>query len=228
MSDMRISPISSFSLQEVLHCQKLTDKQKAEYIRKHETEIHHTLGQNITKNELSKIMAKRPLQRFKPLKNSFTKRGDKILLAKSLDIDTSNVDNFIEEIVDKGFHNLPEESIDKAQTYVYRHGTKKQVTAFLGHELNNADNILKTLYVTLKEDAGEVADYYSRPIHRLDNQTLRDTYLVIDDSLNKALDKGEITEAEKEKNAEWALVRIYQIQNNSKIFRAHQAYEELR
>lgn len=54
----------------------------------------------ISKKEYETIVRKRPLIKFRPLKNSFIKSGDKRLLADSLSISVSEVDNVIDETLD--------------------------------------------------------------------------------------------------------------------------------
>lgn len=225
MADLKIDSISFLSIQKVLTSSKLTNAQKAEFIKQHSSEIKKTLKTNITETEFAQIMKNRPLIRFRPFKNSFTKQGDKILLAKSVGIEPSEVDKYINGVIKNGFSNVSEDNIEKTKSYVYRHGTKNQVIAYVGHELSDTKNVLKKLYKTLEDDSGGLADYFSRPIHRMDNITLAKLYNAIDDSLKIACEEGHITQAESDLTAQWALVRIYQIQNNSKLIRAYDKYK---
>lgn len=118
-------------------------------------------------------------------------------------------------------------NIDMLRTYVYRHGTKEQVVAFLENELSDVKNVLKSLYHTLDDNSGGIADYFMRPIHRMDNNTMRRLYNTIDKSLKASVDAGYTDEAKLKETSEWALVRIYQIQNNSRVLRAAKIYNEL-
>src|SRR5574344_996153 len=169
MDNIKISSISSLDtikLREVLSSQKLTDEQKAQFMRKNSTQIKDLMKTEISKQEFQGMMQDRPLIRFRPLKNSFTKQGDKILLSKSLGIDPKEVNGYVEHMATAikvtGGTDFASEDIDKVKTYVYRHGSKDQVVAFLGHELSNVQMTLFQLYKTLEDNSGGLADYFSR------------------------------------------------------------------
>lgn len=224
-----IRPVNLYDLKKILASQKLTDKQKAEYINKNRIKIKNLMKDKITKQEFAYMMQNRPLIRFRPLKNSYTKKGDKILLAKSVGINPNEVNAYVQRIAEatKMTNNYTTSDIDKVKTYVYRHGTKEQVVTFLEHELSDVGNILTNLYKTLEDNSGGLADYFSRPIHRMDNITLSKLYNAIDKGLNTAVQKGVISKADMNSTSEWALVRIYEIQNNSKLIRAVNVYKNL-
>ena len=95
------------------------------------------------------------------------------------------------------------------------------------YELSDAKTTLQKLYKTLEDNSGGLADYFSRPIHRMDNITLGKLYNTIDKSLKNSANAGYIKHEELNSHAEWALVRIYQIQNNSKLIKALEAYNSL-
>ncbi len=59
-----------------------------------------------------------------------------------------------------------------------------------------------------------IANYFMFPHHRLDNKTLIKVYNVIDDNLNLSNKSGKISKAEAMGASEWALAKIYEIQNN--------------
>lgn len=229
----RIQPIGSLNaleIHKILSSEKLTNGQKAEFIRKNNSAIKDVIKFEISTEEFKQIMENRPLIRFRPLKNSFTKQGDDILLAKALDINKKDIRKYINSIIDSNFeiHNRQElDSIEQAKSYVYRHGTKEQVIAFLEYELSDVKNVLQILYRTLADNTGGMADYFNRPIHRMDNLTMRRMYNVIDKSLNNSAACGCLDSERRQEAAEWALVRIYQIQNNSRLIRACEAYESL-
>jgi len=113
------------------------------------------------------------------------------------------------------------------KTYVYRHGSKDDLVNFLDYELKKSKNLVTTLYKTLTYYSGGVADYFIRPIHRMDNKTLIRVYNVIDKNIKESESMGLISEAESNKIAKWALVRIYKIQSNSKLINAIKTYKEL-
>ncbi len=230
MNNLRIESISSLDivkLRKILTSEKLTDAQKASFIRKNNIEIKNLVKGKITKQEFAGMMENRPLIRFRPLKNSYTKRGDKILLAKALGIKTSEIEKFIAK-VSNNLDSTDIETIEKAKTYAYRHGTKDEIVAFLGYELADQKHILKKLYKTLQYNSGGLADYFSRPIHRMSNNTLAKLYTTIDKSLKAAHRTGAITTEELNSTAEWALIRIYEIQNNSKLINAVKLHKKLK
>lgn len=226
----KLSPLDAIKLHQILSSEKLTDKQKAQFIKKNSIAIRETLKIEISKSEYQQLMSNRPLVRFRPLKNSFTKKGDAALLAKSLGITEKDIKKYINSIIENNFKiqdNLTRDNIEKTKTYVYRHGTKDQVVSYLEYELSNEKTTLQKLYKTLDENSGGLCDYFSRPIHRMSNKTLAKLCNTIDSSLRKAEKAGCITKEELNTTTLWALVKIYQIQNNSKLIRAYQIYEAL-
>lgn len=224
MEDFKIKSINAVNIQRVLSSSKLTVAQKAEFIHNNAVEIKNVMQTKITKEEFVHIMKNRPLVRFRPFKNAFTKKGDKILLAKSLGISDSDVEGYIQNI---SFEDTSPENIEKVKTYVYRHGKKDDVIVFLDYELSNVKTVLKRLYSTLDDNSGGLAGYFSRPLHRMDNKTLAKLYNTIDKRINLACEAGEFSKEDAALTAQWALVRIYQIQNNSKLIRAYNAYKDL-
>jgi len=231
MEDFKIPALNAVNIQKILGSSKLTDAQKAEFIHKNAVEIKQVMQSKITKDEFAYMMKNRPLIRFRPLKNSFTKKGDKILLAKSLGLDESEVDDYIQNIIDTNFdiqHGVSRDNIEKVKTYVYRHGKKDDVVAFLDYELSNVRTVLEKLYKTLDIDSGGLAGYFSRPIHRMDNKTLTKLYSTITKRLDEGCEAGEFSREKCNSTAQWALVKIYQIQNNSKLIRAYNAYKDVR
>ena len=117
--------------------------------------------------------------------------------------------------------------MEMLKTYIYRHGNKDEVVAFLDYELKTAQNLTKTLYSTLEYYNGGVADYFIRPIHRMDNKTLVKLYKIIHKNIKNLQVSGQYSEAESEKLALWALKKIYLIQNNSKFIKAIETYKIL-
>ena len=106
-------------------------------------------------------------------------------------------------------------------------GQKKQVITVLDYELQHADNILKKLYNTLDYKSCGVANYFMFPHRRLDNNTMLKIYNVIDKNLKSSSDSGKISEADALQTAEWALARIYYIQNNQQFQNAMKLKKEL-
>lgn len=222
-----VNAINAFELHKVLTSSKITDGEKAEFIHKNSAAIKTLAKEEISKSEFQEIMTQRPLIKFRPLKNSFTKRGDEILLLKTLNLNNMSVNKYINLVIENDFSGFDKDTVEKLKTYVYRHGTKQQVLAFLEYELSDVKNVLQILYKTLGDNMGGVSDYFNRPIHRMDNLTMKRMYRVVDNSLKKSAESGFIDEKKQQDAAEWALVRIYQIQNNSRLIRACQAYQSL-
>lgn len=222
-----INPIDTLEVYKILTSNKLTDAQKAQFIKKNSVAIKKLTKTDITQNEFKELMAHRPLIRFRPLKNSFTKQGDDVMFAKSIGITKKEIRKYINSIIDNNFENQHPENIEKAKAYVYRHGTKAQVLSFFEYELSDVKTTLQKLYKTLEYNSGGLADYFSRPIHRMDNITLGKLYNTIDKSLKNSANAGCLKHEELNSHAEWALVKIYEIQNNSKLIRACELYKDL-
>lgn len=220
------------AIQKVLNSTSITDSQKVDFINHHRAEIKQIIDSKISSMDFKTIMQKRALIKFRPLKNSFTKKGDKLILAKALNISPSEVASYIKHVSEAinnidSIRGLSPEKIDMLKTYVYRHGSKDEVVSFLDYELNKTENLERTLYRTLKYYSGGVADYFIRPIHRMDNKTLIKIYHVINKHIKKAKDEGRISDVRSEKIAKWALIQIYRIQNNSKLINAIKTYKSL-
>ncbi len=74
----KIEPVKSitpFEVYKVLSSEKLTDGQKAEFIKMNSAAVKNAADAEISASEFKEMMAHRPLVRFRPLKNSFTKQG---------------------------------------------------------------------------------------------------------------------------------------------------------
>lgn len=235
MSVESISAIKTIDLptiHKVLSSSSISESQKEAFVRQNKSQIHEVLREHLTGSEFKFIMKNRPLRKLRFLKNSITKRGDKILLAMTLGIDPAELDDYIENIeeglvdADK-LNSLSQDEIDAIKTYVYRHGSTDNITAFLDYELKTSKDMLATLYRTLEYHSGGIADYFIRPVHRMSNKTLVKLYNVINKNISSARDSGSITEEEYNKTARWALIQIYQLQNNSKFINAIKTYKTI-
>lgn len=232
---MEINKIDSLdfkTLMRVMSSQEISLVQKEKFIQKNYLKINELIDAKISSQDYKWLMQKRGLKKFRPLKNSFTKKVDKILLAKALEIKPSEVSGYIKNVVaDISDINkikfLEPEKMNILKTYVYRHGSKDELVSFLDYELEQASDMVKTLYRTLRYYSGGVADYFIRPIHRMDNKTLIKVYRIIDKHIKKDFEAGKISEAQSEKLARWALIRIYKIQNNSQLINAIKTYKVL-
>lgn len=227
----KIDNINIYTIREVLASPKISHEQKIQFMRKNNTEIKTVMRENISGDEYKMLMTNRHLKKFKPIKNSFTKRGDKILLAKTLGIPVKQVNDYIKDVVenikDVNSIGVSPDKLDAIKTYVYRHGSKGQLVNFLDYELTNTKDVLQTLYTTLEYHNEGIADYFIRPVHRMDNKTLVNIYNVIDKHLSQDKNNGKINEIDYLETSEWALKKIYLIQNNSKFINSIKTYKEL-
>lgn len=227
------SNVDNFFIRKVLTSNELSEIQKIQFMKDNRTQIKKSIENDaISCAEFKNLMENRPIIKFRPFKNSFTKRGDKILLAKTLGIHPENVEDYIKNLTNdlkeiKDLDYLDNETIKKVRTYVYRHGSKDDVVVFLDNELKDSKDKVKTLYTTLHYNTGGLADYFVRPIHRMSNATFTKLYNVVDKNLQNAEKNGEITKEFKEATAKWALVQIYQIQQNSKLVNAFKVRKDL-
>ena len=233
---MDISPIMNEPLTvnrvyKVLSATHVSAAEKEQFLRTNQTAIDELFAGKINTAAFQQIMQGRPLQIYRPFKNSLTKAGDKRILAKTLKIPLADVDDYIQEISDEiengDVYDVPQETLETVKTYVFRHGKKDELFAFLDYELSSTADILGVLYRTLQYNTGGAADYFVRPIHRMNNKTLVTMYDIIDKNLKNAERSGNITEEDRERTAEWALVRIYEIQNNQKLKNALKLKNEL-
>lgn len=229
----KIDNIDFYTLNRVLTSTKITDSQKVQFLRQNKTEIEKFAETNITSSEFAAIMKNRPLVKFQPMRNSFKKRGDKIILAHALKIQPSEVENYIKDVAEglnelKDLDFLPKDTIDTLKTYIYRHGSKDQLITFLDYELTKSKDKVKTIYSTLEYHTGGIADYFIRPIHRMDNKTLIKMYKVLDKHINEEQKLGNISEADSEKIGKWALIKLYQLRHNSELINAVKTYKILK
>ena len=236
MSDLRIDRLESIdisTIHRVMTSKKLTENQKVEFFQKNRGQIGQVMRTQISSEEFKIIMEHRPLIKYRLLKNSYTKLGDKIILSKVLGIKPAEVPGFVNEVTEQiqnpnGVTNISKDRLKTIKQYVYRHGTKEQLFTFLDYELTNAADKLKVLYTTLEYHTGGVADYFVRPIHRLDNKTMVKLYKIIDKQLDTLQKSGDISQADNQKIAQWALIKIYEIQNNQKLIKAVHAYKAIK
>lgn len=232
MKVAKINNLDFETLMNVMSSTQINEVQKTQFVKNNLPQINKIMVAKISSSEFKTLMDNRALIKFRPLKNSFTKRGDKLILAKALSINPSEIKIYIKnttqairEIDTLKF--LTPDKMDMLKTYVYRHGSKDELVAFLDYELTQTKDVAKTLYRTLEYYSGGVADYFIRPIHRMDNKTLVKIYNVIDKNIKEAVSIGEISDADSKKIAKWALIKIYQIQNNSKLINAIKTYKTL-
>ncbi|MCR4881678.1 MAG: hypothetical protein K6A44_06990 [bacterium] len=229
MSDLSIppininnTPIDVYSLHHILASDALTAVQKVNFLKRHSTEVKGIMEIELGTEDFNRIMSNRPLMIFRPIKNVFTKNGDRILLAKTLEIPLNEMDDFVR----KATHALPNSAelalyskgqLDAVKTYIFRHGSKEQVIKFLDYELSHSKDIKKTLRKTFEYTTGGVADYFARPIHRMDNKTFVGLFETVIKNLEAEKEADRLTEEETMQLSKACLARIYQLQENSKF-----------
>ena len=231
-SVQKVETLDFDKVYKVLSSRKLSEAQKTAFIKANSAQIKTIAEFNITSPDFSKLMEQRPIIKFRPLKNCYTKYGDKIILAKSLGLQPSEIPEYVKNVSEamqsvNSLTFLSPDKLEQVKTYVYRHGSKDELVNFLDYELRNAEDITKTLYRTLEYHTSGLADYFIRPIHRLDNKTMIRIYNIIDKNLDASYQAGKVDQIEKDKTARWALVHLYKIQNNNKLINAVKTYKTL-
>ena len=113
--------------------------------------------------------------------------------------------------------------MQKVKEYVFRHGSKSQVVAYVAYQLSDVNTVLTSLYKTLDNDLSE---YYKRPIHRMSNDDVENLYNTVDSKLSTAEKAGAITADQHLQSAKDTLSKIYQIQSNQKILKAAEFVNE--
>lgn len=227
-----LEQLSIAKIKQIMAAPNISDTQKIRFVERNQAVLQDLSKPLLTGKEYSYLMLSRPLEKFKPVKNSFTKRGDKILLAKALGIPVSEVDDYIAEFKDnisvlEDLKFLPEDKFKAVRAYIFRHGSKEDVVAFLEIELKKCKDKIKGIATNLEYHTGGMADYFIRPIHRMDNKTFIKIYNVIDGNLNECQRLGQISDADRDKLALWSLNRLYQIRNNSQFINAVKTYKVL-
>lgn len=101
--------------------------------------------------------------------------------------------------------------------YIYRHGSKEQLTEYMKLELSDAKTALQNLYNILDTEGRGLYSYFERPIHICDNRTLKKMHHIVKDGLSNARDKDYITDSMYEQNVEWAIEEIYKIQSDNRL-----------
>ncbi len=225
MNVNKINSLNFDSLMRVLSSDKLSEAQKTRFVLHNKTQINEVLNVEISSKDFSFLMQKRDLVVFRPIKNIFTKKGDIAILAKALNISESEVPLYVKQaasvvndVEKQGMFSA--DKIEILKTYVYRHGSKSALLSFFTYELNNAKDIAKTIFTTLSYNTGGVADYFERPIHRMSDIMLVKLFCVLDTRVKYLQSVGVISAEEATTLLQWAFVKFYELQNNSKIIGA--------
>ena len=74
MKVTKIEGISFEKVMEVMASTKISDTQKAQFITQNQPQIKQIMEAKITGSEFKDMMGKRAIIKFRPLKNSFTKK----------------------------------------------------------------------------------------------------------------------------------------------------------
>lgn|SRR5574344_1464706 len=218
----RIEAIKPYEINQLSQIAPVQNSETVDLVKQN-PDVIKNVHITMTRGEFAHLMKNRPLIRFRPFKNSFVKQGDTILLAEALNIPVPQVKSAISEIIGSNFEiksSRTKDDIAKVKAYVYRHGAKDEVLAFLKNELSDVKFVLQNLYQTLDDNTGGLSEYFQRPCHRMSNKTLVDIHNIINDSLDSAVNSGDITSSQANESSQWALERIYQIQNDSRVIRA--------
>lgn len=232
-----IKPMVTLDLcrvREVMTSNRITATEKINFLKENHDVIKSLAEQKISGAEYETMIGVRPLKLQNPLKNIGIKYVDWKLTAEALGIKPSEVKGYMGDIVDKLVTmedlktlGISEDVYKTIRTHVYRMGSKKQVITNLDYELHHTENILDTLYHTLDYNSCGIANYFMFPHRRLDNNTLIKIYNVIDKNLKSSSAAGRITEANALQASEWALAKIYDIQNNQHFLNLIKLKQEL-
>ena len=120
MSVSKVSAINSvgsmnsvdfYTIRKILTSNDISATQKTKFIKDNRSQIDRMVEQKISSPEFQYMMKNRPLEIFKPIKNSYTKRGDKIILSKALGLTKSQLDRYVDnvakEIIESGTVSIP-------------------------------------------------------------------------------------------------------------------------
>ena len=210
-----------YKVREVMTSNKINEAEKINFLKENHNKIKCLAEEEISGTDYEKMIECRPLKLQNPLKNVCIKFVDWKLTAQSLGVKPSKVKKYMENIVnelesmkDLKTLGISEDVYKKIKTHVYRMGSKKQVLTILDYELHHTEKILDSLYQTLDYNSCGIANYYMFPHRRLDNKNLIKVYNVIDENLKSHSASGKISETKALRASEWALAKIYDIQNN--------------
>jgi len=216
-----IGMLDLYKVREIMTSSKINETQKIKFLEENHTKINSLANEKISGIDYEVLMNIRPLKLQNPLKNVYIKFVDWKITAQALGVEPCEVKKYMGDVVHKlesmedlKTLGISEDTYKQIKTHVYRMGSKKQVITNLDYELRHTENILDSLYRTLDYNSIGIANYFMFPHRRLDNKTLIKVYNVIDDNLKLSNKSGKISEAEAMEASQWALAKIYEIQNN--------------
>lgn len=216
-----IGPLDLYMVREIMTSSKINEAEKIQFLKENHTKINSLVNEKISGTDYEMMMENRPLKLQNPLKNIYIKFVDWELTAQALGVEPSEVKKYMGDVVHKleSMEDLKtlgiyEDTYKQIKTHVYRMGSKKQVITNLDYELRHTEDVLNSLYRTLDYNSIGIANYFMFPHRRLDDKTLIKVYNVIDKNLKLSSESGKISETNALAAAEWALAKIYEIQNN--------------
>lgn len=216
-----VGHLDLYKVREIVTSNKITQTEKIKFLQENHERIKSLVEEKISGTDYEKMIDVRPLKLQNPLKNIGIKYVDWKLTAHALGIKPSEVRGYMKDIVNKlesmedlKTLGISEDVYKTIRTHVYRMGSKQQVITNLDYELHHTEDILDLLYHTLDYHSCGIANYFMFPHRRLDNKTLIKVYNVVDKNLKSRSASGEISEASALYVSEWALAKIYEIQNN--------------
>ena len=229
-----VGDLNLYKVREIMISNRISQTEKIKFLKENHEKIKCLAEEKISGAEYEKMIDVRPLKLQNPLKNVCIKYVDWKLTAHALGIQPSEVKGYMGDIVNKlatmedlKTLGISEDVYKTIKTHVYRMGSKKQVITNLDYELRHSENILADLYRTLDYNSCGIANYFMFPHRKLDNSTLVKLYNVIDENLQISNKEGKITKTSCLETAEWALARIYEIQNNQHLKNLHKLRKEL-
>ena len=150
------------------------------------------------------------------------------MIAKLLNMDKNGINNYLDSLIMRKFQNLSPLEIQyfgKIKAYIYKQGVIRRVLAVLRYELSDVRTALTNLYTTLENNTGGLADFLSSKNEPMSNETIEQIYTTIDKGIKKATAAGYIRETEAGKISQWALARIYELQNRPELMHAIDIYK---
>ena len=134
----KINDLNFDKIYNILTSNKITETQKTNFILANRVQIKNIIESSINHVDFKALMQNRTIQKFRPLKNSYTKMGDKIILAKALGIPQDKLPAHIKDLVKKineleDLNILNPSNMEMIKTYVYRHGSKDEIVTYLDY-----------------------------------------------------------------------------------------------
>ena len=94
----RIETLDLESIYKVLNSKEITEAQKTKFVLSNSTNIKKIMKRSIDDKDFKLLMKNRAIKKFRPIKNSYTKIGDKMILAKALSLQPSKLPRYIKNV----------------------------------------------------------------------------------------------------------------------------------